>query len=110
MVADFLVDAVDLLAAHGHRLLGDYRFDPRSDQWRHRLAPPDAVPSLADLLEGRSGPGPGPAGEDALPGYLRQARALLAAARPVTEARGPSWLPPELERLRDFPLPGDTSR
>jgi selenocysteine lyase/cysteine desulfurase len=91
-------------------LLGDYRFDPRSGQWRHRLAPPDAVPSLADLLEGRSGPGPGPVGEDALPGYLRQARALLAAARPVTEAAGPSWLPPELERLRDFPLPGDLSR
>ena len=68
------------------------------------------VPSLADLLEGCSGPGPGPAGEDALPGYLRQARALLAAARPVTEARGPSWLPPELERLRDLPLPRDTSR
>jgi len=109
-VADFLVDAVDLLATHGHRLLGDYRFDPRGGQWRHRLAPPDAVPSLADLLEGRSGPGPGPAGEDALPGYLRQARALLAAARPVTEEAGPSWLPPEFERLRDFPLPGDTSR
>jgi hypothetical protein len=109
-VADFLVDAVDLLATHGHRLLGDYRFDPRSGQWRHRLGPPDAVPSLADLLEGRSGPGPGPAGEDALAGYLRQARALLAAARAVTEAAGPSWLPPELERLRDFPLPGDTSR
>ena len=109
-VADFLVDAVDLLATHGHRLLGDYRFDPRSGQWRHRLAPPDAVPSLADLLEGRSGPGSGPVGEDALPGYLRQARALLAAARPVTEAAGPSWLPPELERLRDFPLPGETSR
>ena len=108
-VADLLVDAVDLLATHGHRLLGDYRFDPRGGQWRHRLAPPDAVPSLADLLEGRSGPGPGPAGEDALPGYLRQARALLAAARPVTEEAGPSWLPPEFERLRDFPLPGDTS-
>jgi hypothetical protein len=28
--ADFLVDAVDLLADHGHRLLGDYRFDPRT--------------------------------------------------------------------------------
>ena len=68
------------------------------------------MPSLADLLDGRSGPGPGPDGEDALPGYLRQARALLAAARPVTEATGPSWLPPELERLRDFPLPGETSR
>jgi hypothetical protein len=105
-VADFLVDAVDLLAAHGHRLLGEYRFDPCSGQWRHRLAAPDPVPSLAELLEGRSDPGPGPdAGEDALAGYLRQARELLAAAGPVTVEAGPSWLPPQLERLRDFHLP-----
>jgi hypothetical protein len=101
---------VGLLASHGHRLLGDYRFDPRSGQWRHRLAPPDPVPSIADLLHDRSGPGPVPAGEDALPGYLGQARALLAAAGPVTVEAGPSWLPPELERLRDFPLPGGTPR
>jgi hypothetical protein len=64
----------------------------------------------ADLLEGRFGPGPGPAGEGTLPGCLRQARARLAAVRPVTATAGPSWLPPDLERLRDFPLPGDTSR
>jgi selenocysteine lyase/cysteine desulfurase len=28
--AGFLVEAADLVAAHGHRLLGDYRFDPRT--------------------------------------------------------------------------------
>jgi hypothetical protein len=106
-VADFLVDAVDLLAGRGHRLLGDYRFDPHSGQWRHRLAPPDPVPPLSELLDGRAGPGPWPgAGEDALAGYLRQARALLGAAGPFTTEAGPSWLPPELERLRDFHLPG----
>jgi hypothetical protein len=105
VVADFLVEAVDLLAGHGHRLLGEYRFDPCSGQWRHRLAPPDPAPSLADLLEG-AGPGPGPgAGEDALAGYLGQARELLAAAGPVGLEQGPSGLPPQLERLRDFHLP-----
>ena len=107
-VADFLVEAVDLLASHGHRLLGDYRFDPRSGHWRHRAAPPDPVPSLAGLLDAPSGPGPGPAaggGDDALAGYLEQARALLGAVRPVAPEAGPSWLPPELERLRDFHLP-----
>jgi hypothetical protein len=97
---------VDLLAAHGHRLLGDYQFDPCSGQWRHRLAATGPVPSLAELLEGRSDPGPGPGvGEDALAGYLGQARELLAAAGPVTVEAGPSWLPPQLERLRDFHLP-----
>ena len=38
--AGFLVEAVDLLAADGHRLLDDYGFDPRSGHWRHRAAPP----------------------------------------------------------------------
>ena len=103
-VAGFLVEAVDLLARHGHRLLGEYAFDPRSGHWRHHLAPPDPTPSLAALLDGHPGPPPGPGpGEDALAGYLEVARALLAA-RPVT-GEGPSWLPPELERLRDFSLP-----
>jgi hypothetical protein len=92
---------------YGHRLLGDYRFDPRGGQWRHRLAPPDPLPPLADLLDNRPAAGPGPvAGEDALAGYLRQARAVLGSAGPVTAEAGPSWLPPELERLRDFHLPG----
>jgi selenocysteine lyase/cysteine desulfurase len=103
-VAEFLVEAVDLVAAHGHRLLGDYRFDPRSGHWRHRAAPPDSPLSLTDLLDGRPDPGPG-VGEDALAGYLEQARALLGTAGPVATGTGPSWLPPDLERLRDFHLP-----
>jgi hypothetical protein len=102
--AGFLVDAVDLVAAHGHRLLGEYRFDPRSGHWRHRAAPPEPALSLTDLLDGRPGPGAG-AGEDALAGYLEQARALVGAAGPVATGTGPSWLPPDLERLRDFHLP-----
>jgi selenocysteine lyase/cysteine desulfurase len=104
--AGFLVEAVDLLGRHGHRLLGDYAFDPRSGHWRHHGAPPDPVLSLAGLLEVQEGPGPGPgAGEDALAGYLDEARALLAAAPPSAAPAGASWLPPDLERLRDFSLP-----
>jgi hypothetical protein len=103
-VADYLVEAVDLLATSGHRLLGHYRFDPASGHWRHRDAPPEEVPSLPDLLHG--GPGSGPvAGAADLAGHLALARAVLAAAEPVAPEAGPSWLPPELERLRDFHLP-----
>jgi hypothetical protein len=83
---------------------------PHSGRWRHRLAPPDPVPPLSELLDGRAGPDPRPgAGEDALAGYIRQVRALLGAAGPFTLLAGPSWLPPELERLRDFHLPGDAA-
>ena len=102
--AGFLVEAVDLLAANGHRLLDDYGFDPRSGHWRHRAAPPDPTLSLTDLLDARPEAGPG-AGEDALAGYLEQARALLGAAGPAATGTGPSWLPPDLEPLRDFHLP-----
>jgi selenocysteine lyase/cysteine desulfurase len=106
-VAGFLIEAVDLLATSGHRLLGDYRFDPRSGHWRHRDAPPDQVLSLPDLLDGRSGPGPAGGGD--LAGHLERARVLLGAAGPVAPEAGPSWLPPELERLRDFHLPTTAS-
>jgi selenocysteine lyase/cysteine desulfurase len=101
-VADFLVEAVDLLATSGHRLLDQYRFDPRGGQWRHRDAPPDPVLSLPDLLNG----GPGPvAGPDDLAGQLARARVLLGAAAPGVPEAGPGRLPAELERLRDFHLP-----
>jgi selenocysteine lyase/cysteine desulfurase len=102
-VADYLIEAVDLVATHGHRLLGEYRFDPRSGQWRHRRAPADPEPSLDDLLEG---PAPAPRlGEEALAGHLREARAILAAAPLPAAASTTATLPPELERLRDFHLP-----
>ena len=46
----------------------------------------------------------GQAGEEVFPGYLRQARAILAA-RPAHLEKGPTGLPPEFEALRWFPLP-----
>jgi len=46
----------------------------------------------------------GQAGEEAFPGYLRQARAILAA-RPARLDEGPTGLPPDFEALRWFPLP-----
>ena len=106
---DYLIEAVDLLASHGHRLLGDYRFDPRSGHWRHHRAPPDPEPSLTDLLDGagglRPGAGPGPGDtEEVLAAQLRQARMLLAAAPAGTVDRS-GRLDPDLERLRDFHLP-----
>jgi hypothetical protein len=92
---------------YGHRLLGDYRFDPHSGQWRHRLAPPDPVPPSA----GCSTAGPAPALGRAparTPWPATSGRPGRCSGPPVRSPRrwGPSWLPPELERLRDFHLPG----
>lgn len=102
-VGQFLIDAVQLIADTGHRLLEDYRFDPASGLWRHRDMPEPPPPSFEDLLGVRQ-PDPMTIGEDALPVYLDRALELLHA-RPDSVTAGPSGLPPELEVLRDFHLP-----
>jgi len=108
-VGGYLVDAVDLIARYGHRLLTDYRFDPHTALWRHRDGPGAPPLRLADLRYDADGTLRYPAGhillgEDALAGHLRDARALLSA-RPDTVPDGPTGLPAEFEALRWFPLP-----
>ncbi len=102
-VAEFLIEAVGLIASLGHRLLSDYTFDPRSGHWRHRRLPAQEVPSFAGLLGDRSARRPA-VGEEVLAGYLTSAAALLAH-RPDQLDDRPSGLPMELEELRDFHLP-----
>ena len=107
--ADYIADAVDLLAAEGYRLLPDYSFDPRTGLWRHAGGTPRAPLRLSEVCYGGDGEMTyprhrGQAGEDAFPGYLRQGRALLAA-RPAALDDGPTGLGPDFEALRWFPLP-----
>ncbi len=108
-VADYLIDAVGLIATYGHRLLSDYRFDPHTGLWQHRDGVPQPPLRLTDLSYGPNGtlrcPGRrSHAGEHALAGYLRQARDLLAA-RPEHIDDGPTGLPDDFEALRWFHLP-----
>jgi len=105
-VADYLIDAIDLIADYGHRLLADYRFDLASGLWRHHTGLPRPSLRLADLLtnglpaaESRAF-----AGEEALAGYLAQARQLLASRPDVIEDGSPG-LPVDVEVLRQFHLP-----
>ena len=79
--ADYVIDAVRLLATSGHRLLPLYRFDPVSGAWRHRDDTERSPPfSLQAALES------GPLSSTALPaserarvfaGSLEEARRLL---------------------------------
>ena len=108
-VADYLIDAVDLVARYGHRLLSDYRFDPRTGLWRHHRGPSQPPLRLADLnyLFGGESMRPGRmerAGEGALAGYLREARDIVRARddRLDEEVTG---LPDDFEALRWFHLP-----
>jgi selenocysteine lyase/cysteine desulfurase len=107
-VRDHIVEAVELIAADGHRLLPDYRFDPRTGLWRHRSHTP-VPPSLTDLRYAAPGgpawpSSPPRAGEGVLADHRAEARRLLAA-RPADIDAGPTGLPDDVDALRWFPLP-----
>jgi selenocysteine lyase/cysteine desulfurase len=102
-VVDYVLDAVDIVAAHGHRLLTDYSFDPAPGLWRHRSAPP-----LPTDLEDALGGGPAPTilrtDSAALDSYLWAARRIVHG-RPDHIGEGPTGLPASFEALREFHLP-----
>lgn len=108
-VADYLIDAVDLIARFGHRLLGDYRFDAHTGLWQHRAGQPRVPLRLDDLRFGADGITAEPAapplvGEQALAGYLREARRLFGTRADDVE-EGPTGLAADFESLRWFHLP-----
>ncbi|WP_432193214.1 aminotransferase class V-fold PLP-dependent enzyme [Streptomyces sp. bgisy027] len=109
-VRDYLINAVGLIAAHGHRLLPDYRFDPHTGQWQNRAGPADPPLRLTGVRFGADGRMSVPAvvhrrlGEEALPGQLDRAREVLGS-RPDRDGDGPTGLPADFERMRWFPLP-----
>ncbi|HEX6335321.1 MAG TPA: aminotransferase class V-fold PLP-dependent enzyme [Jiangellaceae bacterium] len=108
-VCDFLIDAVDEIATNGYRLLPDYRFDPYSGLWKHRKGLTEPPLRLTDVRFGPDGALEYPGqrvqlGEESLPDFLSDARAVLAA-KPDHVADGPTGLSEEFEALRWFPLP-----
>ncbi|MFJ8630458.1 aminotransferase class V-fold PLP-dependent enzyme [Streptomyces sp. NPDC093568] len=109
-VRDYLINAVDLIAAYGHRLLLDYRFDPHTGQWHHHEGHPAPPLRLTDLSYSADGGLTAPAprhhrlGEEALAGQLDRAREVLTT-RPDHLEEGPTGLAADFERMRWFPLP-----
>jgi selenocysteine lyase/cysteine desulfurase len=82
-VLDYIVAAVHLVAAHGFRLLPDYRFDPATGLWRHRDGPIEPPMRLHQVSYDARGSMRYPdhqerADESVLPGYLEEARDLFA--------------------------------
>jgi len=116
-VCDYIIDAVDLIASYGHRLLADYHFDPRTGLWRHRAGPAEPPLRLTDVRFGPAGPLIDPpqrlrAGEDVLDSHLRQARKLLMSRADIAveadiHEGGAAGLPPDVEALRWFHLPSE---
>ena len=109
-VFEFLIEAVNLIATHGWKLLPAYRFEPQTGLWWHRDGRPEPPLSLHSLSY-RGGRPSYPshhvtAPDWVLPGYLDEARAILEGP----EAAGATADPPlsaDFESLRWFPLPGE---
>jgi selenocysteine lyase/cysteine desulfurase len=107
----YIVEAVDLVAKEGSRLLHLYRFEPTTGLWRHRDGPVEPPFRLTDVgYDQATGDLVLPdlphdrAPEAALEGYLDEARAIFAGAD-GDEADGVPDLGADFEHLRWFELP-----
>lgn len=111
-VFQYLVEAVDLVATHGRKLLSLYRFDPVTGLWRHRDGPVEPPFRLADLaydqatghlrvpdLPHETAP------EAELTGYLDEARQIFEAADRDVDTEATPDLGADFEHLRWFELP-----
>jgi hypothetical protein len=108
-VFEYVVAAVQLVARHGWRLLGDYRFNPANGLWRHHRGPVEPPMRLSQVGYDQDGALRYPrhdatAPESALAGYLAEARELMEACQHAdTEAEG--TVNTDFDHLRWFDLP-----
>ncbi|MBS1119043.1 MAG: Cysteine desulfurase [Deltaproteobacteria bacterium] len=109
----FILDAINLIANEGWKLLPHYDFDPDTGEWRHRNKSGGQVMRLDEVsyrtgkMEYRSRHGTEPEWE--LPNYLAEARRIIAAVTEefrtlsIEERARTS----DFEQLRWFPLPSE---
>jgi selenocysteine lyase/cysteine desulfurase len=107
-VADYVIDAVRLVARDGWRLLGDYRFDPASGRWTHRTGVVEPPLRLGDVRYDDSGMHPPTSrligGEELLAQQLREGAEILRTA-PEPDLTPPAKVSDDFEHLRWFDLP-----
>ncbi|MGI9158017.1 MAG: aminotransferase class V-fold PLP-dependent enzyme [Marmoricola sp.] len=107
-VADYVVEAVRLVARDGWRLMADYCFDVATGIWIHREGLVEPPLRLNDVTYDDQGMHPPTSqltgGEELLAGHLRDATAILAAA-PEPDLTPPGDVTPDFETLRWFDLP-----
>ena len=122
-VADYVVEAVRLVARDGWRLLGDYLFDPLTGRWRHRdgvVEPPIRLGAVRYTDDGEmvAPRGLERAGEDVLAEQLhrrgahpgrRDAARPQHPGRPHRRLRAPALVRPPGERPHLLTLVGAAS-
>jgi len=113
----YLVEAVELVATHGWKLVPHYRFDLTTGLWKHETGAVEPPLRLTDVTYDADGRMAYPrhdatAPESALAGYLDEARALFASL-PDADSHPQATdvlLGDEVERLRWFDLPAVSLR
>jgi selenocysteine lyase/cysteine desulfurase len=106
----YIIDAVRLVARHGWRMLGDYRFDVATGLWHHRDGLVEPPMRLTDVTYDEAGEmaypkHPDTAPESALSDYLKQGEEIMLATDPASE-EPPVGVSANFEHLRWFDLPG----
>lgn len=105
----YIVDAVRLVARHGWRLLGDYRFDVAAARWHHcdgLVEPPLRLTQVSYSDDGEMvyPHHDDTAPESALAEYLKEGEEIMLATTPPTD-EPPAGVSAEFEHLRWFDLP-----
>ena len=106
----YIVEAVNLIAEHGWRLLPHYRFQPETAVWRHRLGLPRPPMTLFDI-DYRDGSLTHPvarlqAPDDSFGSYLEEAHRLFATSAAIAKTVD-EILEEDAEALRWFPMPNE---
>ncbi len=113
-VADYIVDAVRLVARDGWRVLGDYVFDTVTGLWRHRdgvVTPPLSLHDISYAGGSVSMPtNEATGGVELLAEHLRDGAAILAAAAAPDLSAHPGNVSADFEHLRWFDLPESALR
>jgi selenocysteine lyase/cysteine desulfurase len=108
-VADYIVDAVTMVARDGWRLLDAYTFNTETGLWRHRdglVEPPISLHHIS--YDGGHASMPShrvTGGEELLADHLREGAAIFAAATGPDLSTHPGSLSADFEHLRWFDLP-----
>lgn len=112
-VADYIIEAINLVANHGWKLLPDYTFNSDNGLWRHREAADTAPLGLENLdIFGTATSTVTSVSEDALKGYMEEARSIFDNASSVkgtTISKAGSFTG-KAEALRWFPLPEEIEK
>ena len=108
-VVDYVIEAVQMVARDGWRLLGDYTFEPASGLWRHSAGPIEPPMRLHDVTYDETGAMRYPHHDDTadvseLARYLAEARRIFQAAVPP-DCSHQEQLTQDFDALRWFELP-----